>query len=260
MKKRHDELDIPSFLLVKNRKALTSEQHAAIASRRVEQQAEERRNWNVPRHLDPEGEAMLAALNAPKQVRIVESIAKKDVSPRVSRDGLITIADLAKEFDMIPREARAILRHHKFPKPAQGWAFTTADCEAVRALLKAGPVDRHKPTPDRVKRVSKRRKGSRIPSGAGARGEVVFTSKATVTRPAPPTLAVHANIFEAKHASRIKEVPACPTPSASMRSKKKSSKKTSASPSSKKRSSKRQQKSKSTTQTKATRRRSTKRS
>lgn len=248
-----DPLDIPAFLLVKNRKPMTPEQHAALVVKRAEQPPQEF-SLNRPRHLDPEGEAMLAALNAPKRTRlvrdgIVASIERKDTSPRPSRDGLTTIAELAKEQDMLPRVARGLLRLHGMPKPEVGWAFNAEQAERARAILRAGP-DAAKPkgdttTPARKQRTTKRLKRSRVPAGAGARREVTFTGKATVTRPPPPTLAVHANIFEAKHASRIKEIAPCPTPSKKSSTRSKSSsktrsasskKKTTASPPSKRRS------------------------
>lgn len=62
---------------------------------------------------------------------------KREASPRRERvDGQTTIADIAQEVGMLPRDARAILRKANEPKPASGlWAWGEADAERIRKLL-----------------------------------------------------------------------------------------------------------------------------
>lgn len=63
-----------------------------------------------------------------------ERKAKKE---KVSRDGLITIQQIAGELKLEPSEARAILRKKKIEKPAAGWAWSKDDAEAIKKTLAA---------------------------------------------------------------------------------------------------------------------------
>lgn len=59
-------------------------------------------------------------------------------TPRPSREGLIAVADIAKEFNIIPRVARGHLRAAKYPKPAHGWAFTPEQAQQARTIIQKG--------------------------------------------------------------------------------------------------------------------------
>jgi hypothetical protein len=53
---------------------------------------------------------------------------------------LVAVTDIAKEYGLVPREARALLRAAKLKKPAVGWAYAKDDAalKRVREVLKAG--------------------------------------------------------------------------------------------------------------------------
>lgn len=54
----------------------------------------------------------------------------------------VSIADIAREYGMDPREARKRMREAGIPKPAHGaWSWTAKEAEAIR--LKLGPQTRH---------------------------------------------------------------------------------------------------------------------
>jgi hypothetical protein len=56
------------------------------------------------------------------------------------RDGLVTIADIAKEVGVSPTKARSILRSHNIPRPDAGWAWNASDASRIRAKLAAARV------------------------------------------------------------------------------------------------------------------------
>lgn len=66
--------------------------------------------------------------------------AKKQAGkkPRPSRDGLVSISDIAKELGLIPREARAVLRAIKMVKPEVGWAWKKDDVADVKKKIEDG--------------------------------------------------------------------------------------------------------------------------
>jgi hypothetical protein len=51
------------------------------------------------------------------------------------RDGLVTIADIARDAGMSPTKARTILRSHGVVKPEAGWAWSASDAARVKAML-----------------------------------------------------------------------------------------------------------------------------
>lgn len=53
------------------------------------------------------------------------------------RDGLVTIADIAKDVGLSPAKARSILRSHGVAKPAAGWAFEAREVTRIKALITA---------------------------------------------------------------------------------------------------------------------------
>lgn len=63
---------------------------------------------------------------------------KKERVPRPSKDGLISIGDIADEMKIEPRIARGILRDSKTPKPDAGWAWPKTEVDAIKALIKKG--------------------------------------------------------------------------------------------------------------------------
>jgi hypothetical protein len=71
--------------------------------------------------------------------------AAKKAPPKASdREGMVTVVDIAKEYKMIPREARAALRAAKLKKPSIGWAFppNSPALNEVRAVLKAATSEK----------------------------------------------------------------------------------------------------------------------
>jgi hypothetical protein len=53
------------------------------------------------------------------------------------RDGLVTIADIAKDVGVSPNKARSILRSHGVPRPEAGWAWSASEVARVKAMLAA---------------------------------------------------------------------------------------------------------------------------
>lgn len=89
------------------------------------------------RDWEPTEQAVPAPTPASKQSKPTKT--KKSKSARVaSREGLVTIAKIAKELDMTPREARGILRKTKTPKPDAGWAWSAKDAKAITKIIKKG--------------------------------------------------------------------------------------------------------------------------
>lgn len=56
-----------------------------------------------------------------------ERVARAAGTPRASREGLITLANLCKEEGVEASDVRAALRKKKVEKPAAGWAFAEGD-------------------------------------------------------------------------------------------------------------------------------------
>lgn len=73
--------------------------------------------------------------NTDKPARVPRE--KKEKSPRPARDGLISIADIAEELKMEPREARGILRKAKIEKPDAGWAWSKNEVDTIKKLLQS---------------------------------------------------------------------------------------------------------------------------
>ncbi len=53
----------------------------------------------------------------------------------VSKDGLVTIAEICNELGMNPRDARKILRN-KVEKPDAGWAWPKSEVASIKKMLK----------------------------------------------------------------------------------------------------------------------------
>lgn len=62
----------------------------------------------------------------------------KPKSKPVRSGDAITIAQLAEELGILPRDARAILRKSNTPKPDAGWEWEPTQAETIRELLKKG--------------------------------------------------------------------------------------------------------------------------
>lgn len=56
---------------------------------------------------------------------------KKERVPRPSKEGLITISQIAEEMKMLPREARGVLRDSDYKKPDAGWAWDPREKQSV---------------------------------------------------------------------------------------------------------------------------------
>lgn len=62
-------------------------------------------------------------------------VEKAEKKPRPSKEGLISVAEIATELKMEPREARAILRQQKVPKPEIGWLWSKKEVDEIKTLL-----------------------------------------------------------------------------------------------------------------------------
>lgn len=140
-----DDGSIPDFLKVKNRKPLTQEQQQKLDQSQATrlQQQDAKRDYTLPRGIEPEGERMLRAAQASKEERKQERVAARAVAraarpSRPSRDGLISIAVIATELGITAKEARGILRSLKVAKPAAGWVFTDMEAGLIKEQLKSG--------------------------------------------------------------------------------------------------------------------------
>lgn len=67
-----------------------------------------------------------------------ERPAKREKTPRASREGLTTVQDIAKELGIEAGDARAILRKAKIDKPSHGWAGDEKWANEIRAVIKKG--------------------------------------------------------------------------------------------------------------------------
>lgn len=63
---------------------------------------------------------------------------KKERTPRPSKDGLVSIGDIAAQLDIEPRIARGILRTSKTPKPDAGWAWAQGEVDKIKSIIKKG--------------------------------------------------------------------------------------------------------------------------
>lgn len=63
---------------------------------------------------------------------------KKTKEKRATREGLVSIGDIAKDLGMIPREARGILRAIKMAKPSCGWAWPAGEVEFIAKQITEG--------------------------------------------------------------------------------------------------------------------------
>lgn len=61
---------------------------------------------------------------------------KVEKPARPSKEGLVTVQDIAKKNGWDAKHARAALRKAKVEKPAVGWAFPTADVAKITKLIK----------------------------------------------------------------------------------------------------------------------------
>jgi hypothetical protein len=102
----------------------------------------ERRDWLRPKGMSDEDWKKYQEAEATKKkaatTERLKGLKKERQPKRPARDGLISVGDIAKKAGLLPREARAILRSAKEPKPACGWAFDTTTAGRIEGLLRAG--------------------------------------------------------------------------------------------------------------------------
>lgn len=60
---------------------------------------------------------------------------KKQSTPKPSKEGLVSIAEIAAQLNMQPREARGILRDKKIPKPGAGWCWDKGEVDNIKQIL-----------------------------------------------------------------------------------------------------------------------------
>jgi colicin import membrane protein len=178
-------LDIPENLKVENRKPLTPEQQATVdaAVKKTQEAAKAKLPSSVAKAVETAKAATDAAKAATEATQERRAKAKgreeKTKSIRLAREGLITVASIAQEYNLIPRVARGLLRDAKLKKPEHGWAYPKNDPELVqvRDVLKAGVVAKPKAEPKVVAKAE-----AKIPPPS----ETVWSSKANKTKGEPP--------------------------------------------------------------------------
>ena len=203
-----DGLDLPESLKRVNAKPLTKSQ-IKVRDAAIARVATPATNSRLPKGgLEPAGVAMLKEASVAKSTkdagrhdeRAVVKQQERAAKVREGRGGLITVASIAKEYGMIPREARACLRAAKLTKPAGGWAFDAKDpaLAKVREVLTSGKVKTTKTkTPVAPK-------STPIPPPS----ETVWSGKAKKVAKAKIAVAVSAKVAaraEAKKAVRAKK-------------------------------------------------------
>ena len=203
-----DGLDLPESLKRVNAKPLTKSQ-IKVRDAAIARVATPATNSRLPKGgLEPAGVAMLKEASVAKSTkdagrheRAVVKQQERAAKVREGRDGFITVASIAKEYGMIPREARACLRAAKLTKPAGGWAFDAKDpaLAKVREVLTSGKVKTTKTTKTPVAP-----KSTPIPPPS----ETVWSGKAKKAAKAKVAVAVPAKVAaraEAKKAVRAKK-------------------------------------------------------
>lgn len=169
--------DIPPELLVENRVPLSPELKAKSDARIKAAMEAEKPKLSMSKSVEekPVKDKALAKDQAKERATLKRDDAKR--AKKVSREGLITVASIAEEYGLIPREARGLLRSAKLPKPSCGWAYEAKDpaLDKVREVLKAGKQEVKEPA---VKKAPAKK--SKIEPGA------VFTGKAKVKSTATP--------------------------------------------------------------------------
>jgi hypothetical protein len=117
-----DELDVPEFLKVKNRKPLTKELKAKLAKGNQQQAVDEKRDFSLPRSIEPAGLAILEAGKREKEEKKAERLAelkashqKKEQAPK--GPGVIStmIAVISRKEGASLEELFTILKS-KFPE------------------------------------------------------------------------------------------------------------------------------------------------
>lgn len=79
---------------------------------------------------------MVDAAQLPKEKKERVKKEVKERTPRVSREGLVSIGDICTELGIDPRDARKVLRAKKMEKPDAGWAWATKEAAEVKAMIK----------------------------------------------------------------------------------------------------------------------------
>lgn len=92
-------------------------------------------NWEPPSNIMQEWERFL--VQTPEVFTMGNSGSTRSSRPQRSEDNT-TVAELAEELGMEPRQARQILRKAKTPKPPQGWEWPEDEVDAIKEILRKG--------------------------------------------------------------------------------------------------------------------------
>lgn len=91
-------------------------------------------------HSIASGKAPQERARKPKATTSDEPTPKKtkpvSTGPKPSKDGLITVGEIAQQLGLDPKQCRIALRKSKIEKPAAGWAWPPAEVDAVKATIK----------------------------------------------------------------------------------------------------------------------------
>lgn len=187
-----DGLGIPPFLKVQNRVPLTKKQEKQLAEANEKSKeaeiAREREREEARQKLAAEEKAKLEADVRPRFVRNKNDDPAKPKKARASRDGLMSIGDIAKSLDMNPKEARGILRSVKFAKPACGWAFPADQVETVKKALQDGAKKTTSKTtaaPKKVAKVAEVKEAVFSGKAKSPATQAAITAKAAATKASP---------------------------------------------------------------------------
>lgn len=166
-----------------------------------------RQNLGVPMDIEAAGQVIEAMgfeipdMFKPEVAAKPEKVKKERTkSPvREAREGLVSVAQIAEELNILPRVARGYLRAAKIDKPAVGWAGDEAWADMIREALKAEmskekpvkekPAPKAKPEPvekpKAKKAAPKPAKKAPAPKAKPAPAKKVAKKKAPVKKAAP---------------------------------------------------------------------------
>jgi len=161
-KEGDDNLDIPEFLLC----PMTPEAKARLERVRAEysngpqinlatDDGRPRRDFLQPKGMSDEDWAAYKERTKVVKKEEATKTEKTAKTSRPSREGLVSIGQIAKDLGMIPREARGVLRERARRKPSCGWAWPANEVDAVKKAITEGKANAPKKEGKKASKKSK---------------------------------------------------------------------------------------------------------
>lgn len=133
-----DNFDIPKFLLAKNRKPLTPEERKQLIPIKAQAVIEEKRDFSLPRNVEPAGLAILEASRATKAEKTAERIADlkanhppKGAAPKGS--GVIaTVIETISQLQGASIDEIVTILKSKFPERIESKLLSTTKVHAKK--------------------------------------------------------------------------------------------------------------------------------